>query len=285
MISPPEHIALLSLPMLSLMGVAHRLTGAALGVIGALIPESGNALPPGRIQYTSEAQHYVLPGVRGRLRLQGGIVRVNRPWLLFTGLSERSLACSPPRRLISSDIWRVTLYVGPLRDAVFTLLSITALVGWLVVDHELWDRPRDEIARQQARLFNLGAVISSASPACTPRCSCSSMSPRRSCSHRSRCARPSGTSPMPGTTSPWPGSSRPWEPSAVRWAQAGRTSVWWAGPPTGSVRGGSARTRTGPPPADATRGPRCGPGCPSAPGARARGESPWHPHRSPRPPV
>ncbi|MFE2184856.1 hypothetical protein [Streptomyces sp. NPDC059455] len=38
-------------------------------MIGALIPESGNALPLGRIQYTSEAQHYVLPGVRERLRL------------------------------------------------------------------------------------------------------------------------------------------------------------------------------------------------------------------------
>ncbi|WP_327327066.1 hypothetical protein OG735_34610 [Streptomyces sp. NBC_01210] len=30
MISPPEHIALLSLPMLSLVRVAHRLRGAAL---------------------------------------------------------------------------------------------------------------------------------------------------------------------------------------------------------------------------------------------------------------
>ncbi|MFC8263222.1 hypothetical protein ACFUNF_37840 [Streptomyces sp. NPDC057291] len=49
--------------------------------------------------------------------------------------------------------------MGPLRVAVFTLLSIAALVGWLVVDHELWDRPRDEIARQQARLFNLVTVI------------------------------------------------------------------------------------------------------------------------------
>jgi hypothetical protein len=48
MISPPEHIALLSLSMLSLMRAAHRLGGAALGVIGALISESGNTLPPER---------------------------------------------------------------------------------------------------------------------------------------------------------------------------------------------------------------------------------------------
>ncbi|MCX4420267.1 hypothetical protein [Streptomyces mirabilis] len=65
MIDPPEHIALLSLPMLSLMRVAHRLRGAALGVIEALIPESGHAPPPGRIQYTSEAQHFVLPASAG----------------------------------------------------------------------------------------------------------------------------------------------------------------------------------------------------------------------------
>lgn len=97
MISPPEHIALLSLPVLGLMRAAHRLRGAALGVIGALIPESGNALPPGRIQYTSEAPH-----VRGRLRLLGGMVRVNRPWLCCSPTSsERSLACSPPRRSAS----------------------------------------------------------------------------------------------------------------------------------------------------------------------------------------
>ncbi|MGY0057418.1 DUF1931 family protein [Streptomyces sp. LZ34] len=121
MIGPPEHIALLSLPMLSLMRAAQRLRGAALGVIGALIPESGNALPPGRIQYTSEAPH-----VRGRLRLLGRLVRVNRPWLLFTGLSRAlpGMFATAAFGLMSIDIWRVTLYVGPLRDAVFTLLSI-----------------------------------------------------------------------------------------------------------------------------------------------------------------
>jgi hypothetical protein len=154
------------------------------------------------------------------------MVRVNRPWLLFTGLS-RALAgvfATAAFGLISSDIWRVTFYVRPLRDAVFTLLSITVLVGWLVVDHELWDRPRDEIARQQARLFSLVTVITVfIGIACrTPRCSCSSMSPRRSCSHRSRCARPSGTSPMPGTASPSPGSSSPWEPSCAGRRLGGR---------------------------------------------------------------
>ncbi|MFE7794556.1 hypothetical protein [Streptomyces sp. NPDC057460] len=85
---------------------------------------------------------------RRRWRLLDGMVRVNRPWLLFTGLSQAlaGMVATAAFGLISSDIWRVTHYVRPLRDEVFTLLSITALVGWLVVDHELWDRPRDEIS-------------------------------------------------------------------------------------------------------------------------------------------
>ncbi|MCX4420268.1 hypothetical protein [Streptomyces mirabilis] len=54
------------------------------------------------------------------------MVRVNQPWLLITGLS-RALAgvfATAAFGLIRSDIWQVTLYTGPLRDPVFTLLSI-----------------------------------------------------------------------------------------------------------------------------------------------------------------
>lgn len=111
--------------MLSLIRVAHRLRGAALGVIEALIPESGN--PCHREDPVHQRGTALRPaGVRGRLRPLGGMVRVNQPWLGITGLS-RALAgvfATAAFGLISSDIWRVTLYVGPLREAVFTPLSI-----------------------------------------------------------------------------------------------------------------------------------------------------------------
>lgn len=69
---------------------------------------------------------------------------------------------------------------------------------------------RDEIDRQQTRLlFNLVTVITLfiGITTSTPRCSCSSMSLRRSCSHRSRCAPSSDTSTMP-SASPWPATGR-----------------------------------------------------------------------------
>lgn len=95
-------------------------------MVEALTPESGDTLPPGRVQNTCEAPHHVLPGVRGWLRLLGGMVRVDRPWLPFTVLSRAlpGVFATAAFGLIRSDIWQVTLYVGPLIDVVFTLLSI-----------------------------------------------------------------------------------------------------------------------------------------------------------------
>jgi hypothetical protein len=162
MLSPPDHIALLSLPSLGLFRLPRRVREAALGVITELLPEaSGRTLVPGRIQDAGQRRSYVLPGARGRLRLLSGMLRANRPWLLFPGLS-RALAgvfATAAFGLISSDVWSVSLRLDAVRDTVLSIASITALVAWLIIDHELWERPSDEIARQRAALYNVATVL------------------------------------------------------------------------------------------------------------------------------
>lgn len=37
--------------------------------------------------------------------------------------------------------------------------SVTALVTWLIVDHELWERPSSETARQRAALYNAATAL------------------------------------------------------------------------------------------------------------------------------
>lgn len=40
-----------------------------------------------------------------------------------------------------------------------TVLSIGAMVTWLILDHELWERPESSAARTRSRLYNIATVI------------------------------------------------------------------------------------------------------------------------------
>lgn len=162
MLSPSERIALLSLPSLGLFRIPRRVRDTVLGAFGELLlAEPGRSSLPGRVQYAGQRRNFVLSGARGRLRLLAGMVRANRPWLLFTGLSRALVGvfATAAFGLVSSDVWQVSLHLGTARDAAFTFASITAVVAWLIIDHELWERPSGEIARQQATLFNLATVV------------------------------------------------------------------------------------------------------------------------------
>ncbi len=49
--------------------------------------------------------------------------------------------------------------LGALRLSVIMLLGLTALVAWLIVAHDLWEKPNRETSAELARLFNLGTVL------------------------------------------------------------------------------------------------------------------------------
>ncbi|MFG2660149.1 hypothetical protein [Streptomyces sp. NPDC048425] len=161
MLSRPERVALVSLPSFGWFRVSRRVRGAALYAVSELLAASAGPQEE-EVQRPGGAERYiVLPGRSGRLRLLAGMVRANRPWLLFTGLS-RVLAvvfATASFGLLSSDVWNVSRHLGAGRAGALTFLSITAVVAWLVIDHELWERPRGSLARHQARLYNLATVV------------------------------------------------------------------------------------------------------------------------------
>jgi len=39
------------------------------------------------------------------------------------------------------------------------VLTLTAMVGWLIVVHDLWERPAGGLSGRQARLFNTATVL------------------------------------------------------------------------------------------------------------------------------
>ncbi|GAA0813333.1 hypothetical protein [Spirilliplanes yamanashiensis] len=104
---------------------------------------------------------YVASRLTGRVRLVTGMVRANRPGRALLGLSKLLVGAfgTAAVALTTSTIWQMGDALGGLRLTVVMLLGLTALVAWLIVAHDLWEKPDRETSAELARLFNLGTVL------------------------------------------------------------------------------------------------------------------------------
>lgn len=111
-------------------------------------------------QIDSGTRYFAPRGLR-RLRLLSGMVRANRPWRLVTGLSKVLVGAfaTGAFALATNTIWQFADTMGPWRMSAATLLSITAMVLWLVLDHQLWERPTSPDARERSVLYNTATVV------------------------------------------------------------------------------------------------------------------------------
>jgi len=149
---PARRTAVLSLPALGGVRMRARARGAVRKVV------AGMADP------TSEEEHRVpLPHISGRLRLLLGMVLANRPWLLVPGLKSALVAALATGAIatINSTVWLLADSMSWWRLLVATIASIALVVGWLVIDGELWDRPDDDStqARERSRLYNASTLV------------------------------------------------------------------------------------------------------------------------------
>ncbi|GAB3329551.1 hypothetical protein RMN56_29715 [Micromonospora halotolerans] len=104
---------------------------------------------------------YVASRLLGRVRLLTGMVRANRPGRALLGLSKLLVGAfgTAAFALTTDTIWQMGDALGGLRLSVIMLLGLTALVAWLIVAHDLWEKPGRETPAELARLFNLGTIL------------------------------------------------------------------------------------------------------------------------------
>ncbi|MCV7345890.1 hypothetical protein [Mycolicibacterium rhodesiae] len=123
-----------------------------------LLPQTAARLPATE---TCTGVRYFAPRGLRRFRLLAGMVRANRPWRLVVGLSKVLVVAlgSGALGLATDTIWRFADTMGPWRMSATTVLSIGAMVTWLILDHELWERPESSAARTRSRLYNIATVI------------------------------------------------------------------------------------------------------------------------------
>jgi hypothetical protein len=104
---------------------------------------------------------YVASRLIGRMRLVTGMVRANRPGRALLGLSKLLVGAfgTAAIALTTNTIWQMGDALGGLRLTVIMLLGLTALVAWLIIAHDLWEKPDRETPTELARMFNLGTIL------------------------------------------------------------------------------------------------------------------------------
>lgn len=106
---------------------------------------------------------YVVSGLRGSLWVLVGMVRANRPWRLVPGLSKALAAALATGAVatVNSTVWSLAEALSVPRLVIATVGSVALMIGWLIVDAELWHRSAEGSpeARQRARLYNASTVV------------------------------------------------------------------------------------------------------------------------------
>ncbi|MGW6790553.1 hypothetical protein [Streptomyces chartreusis] len=128
-------------------------------LIGRLVP-----IRPGQVGEEDIADlRYVVSGPRGYLRVLFGMVRANRPWRLVPGLSKALAAALATGAVatVNSTTWSLAAALSGPRLVIAMVGSVGLMIGWLIVDGELWHRSTEGSpeARQRARLYNASTVM------------------------------------------------------------------------------------------------------------------------------
>ena len=150
---PERRTAVLSLPALGGLRMHARARTAVRSLVSGMADPSSD-----------EDDHRVrLSRIGGRWRLLLGMVLANRPWLLVPGLKSALVAALATGAIatINSTVWVLAGSLSWWRLTVATIASVALVVGWLVIDGELWDHPDDdtEQARERSRLYNISTLL------------------------------------------------------------------------------------------------------------------------------
>ena len=150
---PQQQTAVLSLPALGGIRMHQRSRHAVRHLLSSMADST-----------TDEADcRVLLPRRGGRWRLLRGMVVANRPWLLVPGLKSALVAALTTGVIatINSTVWLLAGAMSWWRLVLAMVISIALVVGWLVIDGELWDRADSDspLARERSRLYNTSTLM------------------------------------------------------------------------------------------------------------------------------
>jgi hypothetical protein len=162
-ISLPHRFGVVSIPGVGGLFVSRRVRAMVESIVDEVAREDDHPtrVPRGLIRTEGDdAVRYAAPHRLARLRLLAGMVYANRPWKLAAGMSRVMMAtfATGAVSLAYPTIWQLSSTMGPWRLGVTTILATAAMIGWLIVNHKLWERPSSPAERKRAALYNASTL-------------------------------------------------------------------------------------------------------------------------------
>jgi hypothetical protein len=173
-VSATHGIAVLSMPALGPLSVRKRAAAAVVRLIGSMLgdvtladtgqrPALAGAVTRRmrelgtRVEHKDHGAGFAALVISGNIWLLLGMLRANRPWRLVLRLMRVLVAAFAAGvfALVTSDIWRLAEYLGPVRLTVIAFGSVAGIIVTIVVTTGLWERSPHPAAREQVILFNI----------------------------------------------------------------------------------------------------------------------------------
>jgi hypothetical protein len=173
-VSTTHGVAVLSMPALGPVSVRKRTAETIVRLIGHMLGDIALADAGQRrtladavtrrmrelgtrIEHGENDVGFATRVISGNIWLLLGMLRANRPWRLALRLM-RALAAAFAAgvfALVTSDIWRLAYYLGPVRLTVIALASVGGILVTIMISTGLWERTPHPDAREQVILFNI----------------------------------------------------------------------------------------------------------------------------------
>ncbi|MGP4039667.1 hypothetical protein ACTWP4_07170 [Gracilibacillus sp. D59] len=98
---------------------------------------------------------------RGGLRMISGMVKANRPWLLFPSFFKILIIAftTGVYALIFPTMWKLSHGYELSRMMLVSVIAIAALVFWIIAAHNLWEKPSDGYSDYLRKLYNGTTVL------------------------------------------------------------------------------------------------------------------------------
>lgn len=105
----------------------------------------------------TDSRYLVVPEINGKFRLLIGMTQSNRPMSIMSSFKKViAIAFSTGAfGLIFTTMWNLSVILSTGRLIGLMLTAISILILWIIVSHNLWERPSARNEKKLRRLYNM----------------------------------------------------------------------------------------------------------------------------------